>query len=126
MVGALLRAQGCMKSGEVLTEARFKWYEPDHWRFGDAACPDGKKNYMRHATGQLYGLSAPVARYIGQNKAILHRFANEDTSVGTWLMGLEVQYVDERRFCCDSLDRCAKQVRRRRAGRAVLLRHLVA
>ena len=28
--------QGCMKSGPVLTEKRFKWYEPDSWRFGDA------------------------------------------------------------------------------------------
>ena len=25
-----------MKSGPVLTEQRFKWYEPDSWRFGDA------------------------------------------------------------------------------------------
>ena len=28
--------QGCMKSGPVLIEKRFKWYEPDSWRFGDA------------------------------------------------------------------------------------------
>ena len=25
-----------MKSGPVLTEKRYKWYEPDAWRFGDA------------------------------------------------------------------------------------------
>lgn len=40
-----------MKSGEVLTDKRWKWYEPEHWRFGDAAGADGKINYMRHATG---------------------------------------------------------------------------
>ena len=25
-----------MKSGPVLTEKRYKWFEPDAWRFGDA------------------------------------------------------------------------------------------
>ncbi|XP_044460256.1 hydroxyproline O-galactosyltransferase HPGT1-like [Triticum aestivum] len=26
---------GCMKSGEVFSEATHKWYEPDWWKFGD-------------------------------------------------------------------------------------------
>lgn len=33
--------------------------------------------YMRHASGQFYGVSAPVARYIKQNAPILHHYANE-------------------------------------------------
>lgn len=40
-----------MKSGEVLTDKRWKWYEPEHWRFGDPAGKDGKINYLRHASG---------------------------------------------------------------------------
>ena len=34
------RLQGCMKSGEVLTDKRWKWFEPEHWRFGDPAGKD--------------------------------------------------------------------------------------
>ena len=26
-----------------------------------------------------------MARYIGQNEAVLHRYANEDVGVGSWL-----------------------------------------
>ena len=57
----------------------------------------------------MYGLSGPVARYIGRNGPILHRFANEDVTLGAWLVGLEVTHVDERRFCCDSAERCMAQ-----------------
>ena len=60
--------------------------------------------------GQVYGVSGPVARYIGRNGPILHRFANEDVTLGAWLVGLEVTHVDERRLCCDSAERCAAQV----------------
>lgn len=59
---------------------------------------------------QVYGLSGPVARYIGRNGPILHKFANEDVTLGAWLVGLEVTHVDERRFCCDSAERCMAQV----------------
>lgn len=52
-----------------------------------------------------------MARYIGRNGPILHRFANEDVTLGAWLVGLEVTHVDERRFCCDSAERCMAQVR---------------
>ncbi|CAL8462361.1 g1894 [Coccomyxa elongata] len=100
---------GCMKSGQVLTDRRYKWFEPEYWRFGDPASAEGQINYMRHASGQVYGLSGPVARYIGRNGPILHRFANEDVTLGAWLVGLEVTHVDERRFCCDSAERCMAQ-----------------
>ncbi|KAL4427755.1 hypothetical protein ABPG75_001844 [Micractinium tetrahymenae] len=100
---------GCMKSGEVLTDKRWKWYEPEHWRFGDPAGRDTKINYMRHASGQIYGMSRPVARYIAQNEAILHRYANEDVAVGSWLVGLDVEYDNQRRLCCDTEWKCTQQ-----------------
>ncbi|KAK9807182.1 hypothetical protein WJX73_004899 [Symbiochloris irregularis] len=100
---------GCMKSGQVLTDRRYKWFEPEYWRFGDPASSEGQINYPRHASGQIYGLAGPVAKYIRRNAPILHRFANEDVTLGAWLMGLDIQHVDERRLCCDSADRCAAQ-----------------
>lgn len=102
--------QGCMKSGQVLTDRRYKWFEPEYWRFGEAAGAEGQINYMRHASGQIYGLSGPVAKYIGRNGPILHRFANEDVTLGAWLVGLEITHVDERRLCCDSAEKCNAQV----------------
>ena len=68
--------QGCMKSGQVLTDRRFKWFEPEFWRFGDPSSSDGGANYPRHASGQIYGLSGPVAKYIRRNAPILHRCAS--------------------------------------------------
>ncbi len=59
---------------------------------------------------QVYGLSGPVARYIGRNGPILHRFANEDVSVGAWLMGLDIVYDNNRRLCCDTEWKCTQQV----------------
>ena len=100
-----------MKSGQVLTDRRYKWFEPEYWRFGEAAGAEGQINYMRHASGQIYGLSGPIAKYIGRNAPILHRFANEDVTLGAWLVGLEITHVDERQFCCDSADKCNAQVR---------------
>lgn len=49
-------AQGCMKSGQVLTDRRYKWFEPEYWRFGDPASAEGQINYMRHASGQARSL----------------------------------------------------------------------
>eukprot|EP00891_Asterochloris_glomerata_P007456 jgi/Astpho2/7456/e_gw1.00114.96.1_t len=100
---------GCMKSGQVLTDRRYKWFEPENWRFGDGAGAEGQINYMRHASGQIYGVSGPVAKYIGRNAPILHKFANEDVTLGAWLMGLEITHVDERRLCCDSAEKCSAQ-----------------
>ena len=51
--------QGCMKSGQVLTDRRYKWFEPEYWRFGDPASAEGQINYMRHASGQASSLLLP-------------------------------------------------------------------
>lgn len=51
-----------MKSGAVNTNKRYKYFEPESWRFGESPYRGGATNYMRHASGQIYGLSAPLAR----------------------------------------------------------------
>lgn len=97
-----------MKSGEVVTSARKRWFEPDHWRFGDGVGHDKVLTYHRHAHGQVYGLSGLVARYLAQNADVMHGFAHDDVTLGAWLLGLQVKYYDEPRLCCDEL-KCSKQ-----------------
>lgn len=87
---------GCMKSGDVIAEDGQRWYEKEWWKFGDG------KSYFRHAAGQLYIFSRAVAQYIYVNRDYLHPYAHEDISVGSWMIGLDVQHVDERRLCCGS------------------------
>ena len=33
-------------------------------------------------------------------RAILHKYANEDVSLGTWFIGLEVEHINEHSMCC--------------------------
>ncbi|MBA0778955.1 hypothetical protein Gotri_003240 [Gossypium trilobum] len=77
---------GCMKSGPVLARKGVKYHEPEYWKFGEV----GNK-YFRHATGQL---------------DVLHKYANEDVSLGSWFIGLDVEHVDDRRLCCGSPPDC--------------------
>ncbi|XP_010676934.2 beta-1,6-galactosyltransferase GALT31A [Beta vulgaris subsp. vulgaris] len=86
---------GCMKSGLVLSQKGNKYREPEFWKFGE----EGNK-YFRHATGQIYAISKDLATYISVNKHVLHRFANEDVSLGSWLIGLDVSHIDDRSLCC--------------------------
>ncbi|KAK3156074.1 hypothetical protein QOZ80_2AG0102540 [Eleusine coracana subsp. coracana] len=92
---------GCMKSGPVLSEKGVRYYEPEHWKFGEA----GNK-YFRHATGQLYALSKDLATYISINKHILHKYINEDVSLGSWFIGLDVEHIDDKRLCCGTPPDC--------------------
>ncbi|KAL6497681.1 putative beta-1,3-galactosyltransferase 8 [Orobanche hederae] len=92
---------GCMKSGPVLSHKGVKYHEPEYWKFGE----EGNK-YFRHATGQIYAISKDLATYISINSGILHRYANEDVSLGSWLIGLEVQHVDDHSMCCGTPPDC--------------------
>lgn len=92
---------GCMKSGPVLAQKGVRYHEPEYWKFGET----GNK-YFRHATGQLYAISRDLANYIAVNQHVLHKYANEDVSLGAWFIGLNVQYVDDRRLCCGTPPDC--------------------
>nr|XP_043640146.1 hydroxyproline O-galactosyltransferase HPGT3-like [Erigeron canadensis] len=87
---------GCMKSGEVVSEEGKQWYEPEWWKFGD------EKSYFRHASGSLFIISKNFAQYININSASLKTYAHEDTSVGSWMMGIQATYIDDTRVCCSS------------------------
>ncbi|XP_066376033.1 probable beta-1,3-galactosyltransferase 2 isoform X2 [Miscanthus floridulus] len=92
---------GCMKSGPVLSDKDVRYYEPEHWKFGEV----GNK-YFWHATGQLYAISKDLADYISLNKHVLHKYINEDVSLGAWLIGLDVEHIDDRRLCCGTPPDC--------------------
>ncbi|KAE9603898.1 hypothetical protein Lal_00002073 [Lupinus albus] len=92
---------GCMKSGPVLSRKDVKYHEPEFWKFGE----EGNK-YFRHATGQIYAISKDLATYISINQPILHKYANEDVSLGAWFIGLEVEHIDERSMCCGTPPDC--------------------
>ncbi|XP_039134054.1 beta-1,6-galactosyltransferase GALT31A [Dioscorea cayenensis subsp. rotundata] len=92
---------GCMKSGPVLSKQGVKYHEPEYWKFGE----EGNK-YFRHATGQLYAISKDLATFISVNRHILHKFANEDVSLGSWFIGLDVEHIDERSLCCGTPPDC--------------------
>ncbi|KAL5764352.1 hypothetical protein ACOSP7_016711 [Xanthoceras sorbifolium] len=92
---------GCMKSGPVLAQKGVKYHEPEYWKFGE----EGNK-YFRHATGQIYAISKDLATYISVNRHVLHRYANEDVSLGSWFIGLDVEHIDDRSLCCGSSPDC--------------------
>ncbi|XP_027345686.1 probable beta-1,3-galactosyltransferase 2 isoform X1 [Abrus precatorius] len=92
---------GCMKSGPVLSQKGVRYHEPEHWKFGES----GNK-YFRHATGQLYAISNDLATYISINQNVLHKYANEDVSLGSWFIGLDVEHIDDRRLCCGTPPDC--------------------
>ncbi|GAB2298879.1 Beta-1,3-galactosyltransferase 2 [Dionaea muscipula] len=92
---------GCMKCGPILARKGIRYHEPEHWKFGG----EGNK-YFRHATGQLYSISRDLATYISINQHMLHKYANEDVSLGSWLIGLDVVYIDDRRLCCGTPPDC--------------------
>ncbi|XAR55380.1 Galactosylxylosylprotein 3-beta-galactosyltransferase [Bertholletia excelsa] len=92
---------GCMKSGPVLAQKGVRYYEPEYWKFGET----GNK-YFRHATGQLYAISRDLANYISINQHVLHKYANEDVSLGSWFIGLDVVHIDDRRLCCGTPPDC--------------------
>ncbi|KAF6135265.1 hypothetical protein GIB67_033592 [Kingdonia uniflora] len=92
---------GCMKSGPVLSQKGVKYHEKEFWKFGE----EGNK-YFRHATGQIYAISKDLANYISINMQILKKYANEDVSLGSWLIGLDVEHVDDRSMCCGSPPDC--------------------
>jgi hypothetical protein len=74
---------GCMKHGSTWTRPGTRWYEPQHLLVGPT--------YYLHAYGSIYALSGQVVRdVIVANFHQLRLLSNEDTSVGAWMMGLQV------------------------------------
>ncbi|KAL5730001.1 hypothetical protein ACHQM5_002881 [Ranunculus cassubicifolius] len=83
---------GCMKKGPVFTDPKLKWYEPLSYLLG--------KEYFLHAYGPLYALSADVVTSLVALKNNSFRmFSNEDVTIGSWMLAMNVNHEDNRALC---------------------------
>lgn len=83
---------GCMKNGPVYASPEFRWYEPSHALLG----PD----YFTHCWGSAYVLSGKaVDAVVNIPRGMLRFLANEDVTVGSWMLALDMVHFDDRRLC---------------------------
>ncbi|MBA0623380.1 hypothetical protein Godav_008851 [Gossypium davidsonii] len=54
----------------------------------------------------IYLLVPPVIIVMLCLRNVLHKYANEDVSLGAWFIGLDVEHVDDRRLCCGTPPDC--------------------
>lgn len=83
---------GCMKKGPVITDPKLKWYEKSGHLIGN--------EYFLHAYGPIYVLSAEVVASvtIARNNS-LRMFNNEDVTIGSWMLAMNVHHEDNRAMC---------------------------
>ncbi|KAA8521277.1 hypothetical protein F0562_011977 [Nyssa sinensis] len=83
---------GCMKKGPVITDPKFKWYEKSGHLIGN--------EYFLHAYGPIYVLSTEVVASLAtaRNNS-LRMFSNEDVTIGSWMLAMNVHHEDNRAIC---------------------------
>lgn len=83
---------GCMKKGPVFTDPKLKWYEPLSHLLGT--------EYFIHAYGPIYALSADVvASLVALRNNSFRIFSNEDVTIGSWMLSMNVNHEDNRKLC---------------------------
>ncbi|XP_051114652.1 probable beta-1,3-galactosyltransferase 14 [Andrographis paniculata] len=83
---------GCMKKGPVFTDPGLKWYEPLSHLLG--------KEYFLHAYGPIYALSADVvASLVALRNDSFRMFSNEDVTIGSWMLAMNVNHEDSKKLC---------------------------
>ncbi|PIN16561.1 Galactosyltransferase [Handroanthus impetiginosus] len=83
---------GCMKKGPVFTDPKLKWYEPLSNLLG--------KEYFLHAYGPIYALSADVvASLVALRNDSFRMFSNEDVTIGSWMLAMNVNHEDSKQLC---------------------------
>lgn len=83
---------GCMKNGPILKDPRQRWYEPQHTLLGQI--------YFTHSWGCVYALSGRAAGMLARkDPSTMRLFANEDVTIGSWMLSMNVKHFDERRLC---------------------------
>lgn len=84
---------GCMKTGAIQTNPRYRWYEPLHLLLGG-------KTYFAHTWGSFYVLSGSTATFLATLPPSKLRFlSNEDVTIGGWMLALNTSHYDDRRMC---------------------------
>uniref|UniRef100_A0A1D1XFV3 Hexosyltransferase n=1 Tax=Anthurium amnicola TaxID=1678845 RepID=A0A1D1XFV3_9ARAE len=88
----LLTYIGCMKKGPVVTDPKMKWYESSGHLIGN--------EYFLHAYGPVYALSAGVVAALSTARNdSMRMFSNEDVTVGSWMLAMNVNHEDNRAIC---------------------------
>ncbi|CAI0448410.1 unnamed protein product [Linum tenue] len=83
---------GCMKKGPVITDPKLKWYEKSGHLIGN--------EYFLHAYGPIYVLSAEiVASLAAARNNSFRMFSNEDVTIGSWMLAMDVKHEDNRAIC---------------------------
>ena len=87
---------GCLTHGSVLREPGTRWFEPESSLLGS--------EYFLHAWGPLYVLLNRAVRMIRAISSLrppvpLRVFANEDVTVGSWMLALNVRHESDLRLC---------------------------
>ncbi|CAA6672933.1 unnamed protein product [Spirodela intermedia] len=83
---------GCMKKGPVFTDPKQKWYEPLYRLLGT--------EYFLHAYGPLYALSSDVVASLATLRNNSFRmFSNEDVTIGSWMLAMNVDHEYARALC---------------------------
>ncbi|KAL6767917.1 hypothetical protein ACKKBF_B37090 [Auxenochlorella protothecoides x Auxenochlorella symbiontica] len=83
---------GCMKNGQVIKTPRYRWYEPSHALLGS--------QYFTHTWGSAYVVSRKAAALLTSLPAgSLRHLANEDVTLGAWMLALNLTHHDDRRMC---------------------------
>eukprot|EP01025_Chloroclados_australasicus_P023180 TRINITY_DN23582_c0_g1_i6.p2 TRINITY_DN23582_c0_g1~~TRINITY_DN23582_c0_g1_i6.p2 ORF type:complete len:147 (-),score=11.52 TRINITY_DN23582_c0_g1_i6:512-952(-) len=69
-------------------------------RFYSRSCTTSCKDYFTHAWGSIYVLSNKASKLIvSVPEESLRHFSNEDVTLGSWMMALNVTHYDDRRLC---------------------------
>ena len=84
---------GVMRVGtEAHSKVNSRWYDPLGVLFS--------KRYYMYASGGMYALSSEAAQMITSVPLSQRRLSGggEDTSVGLWVLGYSISYLDDRRL----------------------------
>nr|KAJ0218020.1 hypothetical protein LSAT_V11C300151940 [Lactuca sativa] len=60
----------------------------------------------RHQTKPRVYMGCMKSGPVLSQKEILHKYANEDVSLGAWFIGLDVEHIDDRNMCCGTPPEC--------------------
>ncbi|WOL14133.1 putative beta-1,3-galactosyltransferase 12 [Canna indica] len=83
---------GCMKKGPVITDPNMKWYESSGNLIGN--------EYFWHAHGPIYALSADIVSFLTNARTnSLRMFNNEDVTIGSWMLAMNVSHEDNKALC---------------------------
>ncbi|CAN1293500.1 Probable beta-1,3-galactosyltransferase 12 [Linum perenne] len=81
-----------LRPGPVITDPKLKWYEKSGHLIGN--------EYFLHAYGPIYVLSADIVASLAVARNNSFRmFSNEDVTIGSWMLAMDVKHEDNRAIC---------------------------